>query len=238
MDLQGQRVVVIGGSSGMGLATAKAAAEAGAEVVIASRSQGKLDAASDAIPGRAEAHALDFTDEAAVRGFFEALGEFDHLVLVGAGAPAWGEFLEVDCAALRGAFETKFWGHFHCARNAVPRLREGGSIVFVIGGAARSAIPGTSGVAAVNGAIMAMANTLARELAPLRVNTVSPGLVDTPAYDWMGEQEKQAFFGRMGGDLPVGRVGAPEEVAEAVLFLLGNGFATGALLDVDGGGRL
>ena len=114
----------------------------------------------------------------------------------------------------------------------------GGSILFTIGGAARSAIPGTTGVAAVNGAIMGMAMTLAKELAPIRVNVLSPGLVDTPAYNWMSAEEKEAFFKEMGGNLPVGRVGQPDEIAQAALFSLSNGFTTGAILDVNGSSKL
>ncbi len=236
--LQDKKVAVFGGSSGMGLATARLLATQGAHVVIASRSEDKLAAALQQIEGKAEARRVDFTDESAVREFFRETGELDHLVLMGAGLPAWGKFGELEVAVLENAFHTKFWGYFFCARHAVSYLRKGGSIVFTTGGASRSAIPGTAGVAAVNGAILAMAMTLAKELAPIRVNVLSPGLVDTPAYGWMSEEEKQAFFKQMGGSLPVGRIGRPEELAEAALALLTNGYITGAVLDVDGGGRL
>jgi NAD(P)-dependent dehydrogenase (short-subunit alcohol dehydrogenase family) len=234
----GKKIVVIGGSSGMGLASAKHLALDGAHVVIASRSEEKLKAALSGIEGKAEAKSLDFTDEQAVRSFFEWVGPFDHLVLMGAGLPAWGDLQEIQTVALESAFKTKFWGYFFCAKYAAPYLRQNGSILFTIGGAARSAIPGTAGVAAVNGAIMCMAFTLAKELAPIRVNILSPGLVDTPAYGWMSEAEKQSFFEQMGGNLPVGRVGKPDEIAQAVHYLLMNGYTTGAILDVDGGGRL
>jgi NAD(P)-dependent dehydrogenase (short-subunit alcohol dehydrogenase family) len=233
-----QKIVVIGGSSGMGLATAKRLAQEGAHVVIASRSEEKLKTALHEIEGKAEAKSLDFTDEEAVRSFFEWVGRFDHLVLMGAGLPAWGNFQEIQTAALESAFKTKFWGYFFCAKYAVPYLRENGSILFTIGGAARSAIPSTAGLAAVNGAIMCMAFTLAKELAPIRVNILSPGLVDTPAYNWMSEEEKQGFYEQVGGNLPVGRLGKPDEIAEAAHYLIMNGYTTGAVLDVDGGGRL
>jgi NAD(P)-dependent dehydrogenase (short-subunit alcohol dehydrogenase family) len=236
--LKNRRVVVIGGSSGMGLATAKHLAAEGAHVMIASRSREKLDAALQVIGGNAEARQLDFSKEDAVREFFSLLGAFDHLVLTGAGLPAWGKLSDIQSPALESAFKTKFWGYFLCAKYGAPLIREGGSILFTIGGAARSAIPGTAGVAAVNGAILCMAMTLAKELAPIRVNILSPGLVDTPAYNWMSAEEKKAFFKQMGGNLPVGRVGKPDELAQAALYLLANGFTTGAILDVDGGGRL
>lgn len=233
-----KKIVIIGGSSGMGLATAQRLALEGLHVVIASRSEKKLQAALSKIEGTAESKSLDFTDEQSVRSFFEWVGPFDHLVLMAAGLPAWGTLPEIETVALESAFKAKFWGHFFCAKYALPKLRESGSILFTIGGAARSAIPGTAGVAAVNGAIMCMAFTLAKELAPIRVNILSPGLVDTPAYNWMSNEEKQGFFKQMGGDLPVGRVGKADEIAEAAHYLLMNGYTTGAILDVDGGGRL
>jgi NAD(P)-dependent dehydrogenase (short-subunit alcohol dehydrogenase family) len=139
---------------------------------------------------------------------------------------------------LKTAFDQKFFGFFLCAQKSLSHLRKDGSITFVIGGASRSAIPDTSGVAAVNAAIQAMAFTLAKELAPTRVNILSPGLVDTPVYDWMTPEQKADFFKKMAGSLPVGRVGQPGEIAEAVLYLIRSQFTTGAILDVDGGGRL
>jgi NAD(P)-dependent dehydrogenase (short-subunit alcohol dehydrogenase family) len=238
MNLQGNKIVVVGGSSGMGLASAQALAEAGATVVIASRSLDKLEAAKTKIPGKVETYSLDFTVEKAVEVFFAHVGSIDHLVIAAAGAPAWGGFLDFDPQALRNAFETKFWGHFYCGRHGVSHLRSDGSITFFIGGACRAAIPGTSGLAAVNGAIMCMAYTLAKELAPLRVNAISPGPVDTPAYDPMPKERKEAFFAQIARDLPVKRIGRPQEVAQAVLFLITNEFITGAVLDVDGGARL
>ena len=236
--LTDQKIVVIGGSSGMGLATAKYFASQGAHIVIASRSQDKLNAALNQIKGKADAKSLDFRDEEATRLFFQSLGKLDHLILMGAGLPAWGKFQEIQTSALENAFKTKFYGYFFCAKYAIPYLRKDGSILFTIGGAARSAIPGTAGVAAVNGAIMSMAFTLAKELAPIRVNILSPGLVDTPAYNWMSKEQKEAFFKEMGGDLPVGRVGKSEEIAQAAYYLTTNAYTTGAILDVDGGDRL
>jgi NAD(P)-dependent dehydrogenase (short-subunit alcohol dehydrogenase family) len=236
--LTDKKIVVIGGSSGMGFATAKRLALEGAHIVIASRSEEKLKTALPEIEGKAEAKSLDFTDEESVRSFFERVDRFDHLILMGAGMPAWGKFNEIQTAALESAFKTKFWGYFFCAKYAAPYLGENSSILFTIGGAARSAIPGTAGLAAVNGAIMCMAVTLAKELAPIRVNILSPGLVDTPAYNWMSEDEKQRFFKQMGENLPVGRVGRPDEIAEAAYYLVMNGYTTGAIIDVDGGGRL
>lgn len=237
MNLQAQKIAIVGGTSGMGLATAKAVAAKDATVVIASRSLEKLDIAKSEISGKVESYQLDFTKETSVKEFFSTLGRIDHLVLVGAGQAAWGSFVDLDSTTLQNAFTNKFWGYFYCSKYAIPNLRQDGSIVFVVGAACRTAIPSTAGLAAVNGAIVSMALTLAKELAPLRVNVISPGLVDTPAYDWMPEAQKQAFFQQMGSNLPVGRVGQPSEIAEAILFLLSNDFVTGSVLDIDGGAR-
>lgn len=238
MSLKNQKIVVVGGSSGMGLAAAQALAKAGAAVVIASRSQEKLDTAKISISGEVQTYRLDFTDEPMVDKFFTKIGKIDHLVVAAAGTPAWGAFLELDMAALRNAFDTKFWGQFYCTRHAASHLRPDGSITLFIGAACRTAIPGTAGLAAVNGAIMQMAYTLAKELAPLRINAISPDMVDTPAYDWMNPEQKQAMFEQTGNNLPVKRIGRPEEIAEAVVFLVSSGFVTGTVLDIDGGARL
>jgi len=238
MSLEGQKIIVVGGSSGMGLASAKALVEAGAKVVIAGRSQEKLQSAREHISGDVETYSLDFTVEESVREFFNALGKIDHLVVAASGPQAWGPFRELDSSELRRAFEGKFWGHFYCARHAIKHLRKDSSMVFFAGAASRTAFSGAAGVSAVNAAITAMAYTMAKELAPLRVNVISPGPVDTPAYDWMTPEEKREFFRQTSVNLPLRRLGRAEEVAEAVLFLLNNAFVTGAVIDIDGGARL
>jgi len=236
--LQNQKIVIIGASQGMGLATARQLAAQGNAVIMASKTKNKIESAAQEIDKNAIGKVLDFTDEEAVKKFFEEVGSFDHLVLIGAGLPAWGPLPQVDVVALKSAFDTKFFGYFISAKYALPHLRKDGSIVMVVGAAARKAIPGTAGVAAVNGAIVAMGKTMALELAPLRVNIISPGLVDTPAYDWMNAEQKAGFFKQMGGQLPVGRVGKSEEIAQAIELALSNGFLTGAVIDIDGGGSL
>jgi NAD(P)-dependent dehydrogenase (short-subunit alcohol dehydrogenase family) len=238
MSLTGKRVMVVGGGSGIGLAAARRLAGAGARVVVVGRSTDKLARAKAEIAGDVETRAADLADEAAARRLFDGIGPLDHLVITAAGSPAWGPFHELEPACLRAAFEGKFWPYFHAARYGAPLLAKDGSILFMTGGASRSAIPGTAGLAAVNGAIAAMARTLARELAPIRVNVLSPGFVDTPAYDAMPADARANLYRRMAEAVPLGRIGAGDELAGAAVFLLANGFTTGALLDVDGGRRL
>jgi len=233
-----ETVVIIGGTSGIGLACAQSLAEEGYRIILSGRSLGTIESALAGIRGEAEGFPLDFTSHDSVDAFFARIGPFDHLALVGSGEVAWGAFRDLRLDALKTAFDHKFYGYFLCAQAGLDQLRKDGSITFTIGGACRSAIPNTAGVAAVNGAIQAMAFTLAKELAPIRVNVLSPGLVDTPMYDWMEPEEKQEFFRQMGSHVPVGRVGRPAEIAEALLFLVRNAFTTGAVLDVDGGNRL
>jgi len=232
-----ETVVVIGGTSGMGLATAQILSSEGYRVIISGRSQDTIDKALLQIAGNSTGFPLDFTDSASIASFFEQVGSLDHLALIGSGKAAWGNFRDLKLEDLKIAFDQKFYGFFLCSQAALGQIRYDGSITFVIGAASRSAIPSTTGLAAVNGAIQAMAFTMAKELAPLRVNVLSPGLVDTPVYDWMAPEQKANFFKQMGGALPVGRVGKPDEIGQAVSYLIGNRFTTGAILDVDGGAR-
>ena len=235
MSLEGQTAVVVGGSSGIGLAAAKALAAEGARVVIGGRSEERRRAAVASIPGRVEARGLDITDEASVGAFFDAVGPLDHLVTTAAGA-AMGPFLELDVAAARRFFDSKFWGPYVVARTAVPQLRPGGSITFFSGAAGSRATPGFSCGSAINAAVETLVRTLAVELAPIRVNTVSPGLVDTPVWgSLVPAAERDALFAETAAKLPARRIGRPEEIADAVLFLIRNEYTTGTTLFVDGG---
>jgi NAD(P)-dependent dehydrogenase (short-subunit alcohol dehydrogenase family) len=237
MSLQGKTVVVIGGSSGIGLTTAKALVDAGARVIISSRSEEKLEEAKNAIGGDVDAYSLDVTREEDLKRFFENVDAFDHLVFT-AVKGANGLFLEMDAATARGVFETKFWGQYYAAKYAAPKLGEGGSITLFSGVESQKPIVGLSAIAAVNGAIEALCHSLAVELGPIRVNAVLPAVVDTPLYDRMPPERRKEYLRSFASKLPLKRVGKPEDVAKAVLYLILNDYTTGTVLEVNGGYRI
>src|SRR5580692_1078777 len=190
MSLDRQRVVVIGASAGIGEATARAFAARGAAVSITGRAKERLDQAAHRIGHPVQVAEVDATDRGALDAFFAANGTIDHLVLAASpGAVGVGPIATVDEAALRQAFDGKFFAHVKAIQAALPRLRGDGSVTLVTAAGARAAFPGTAGIAAANGALEAMVAPLAVELAPLRVNAVSPGVIDT--HWWSGLPEDQ-----------------------------------------------
>ncbi|MEU8514410.1 SDR family oxidoreductase [Kitasatospora sp. NPDC048722] len=234
----GQRVVVMGGSSGIGEAAATAFAADGAEVVITGRDRGRLDAAVARIGGRTTGAPVDATDTEAVAAFFAGGGTVDHLVLAVSGAAGSGPFARLDLADLAHGFDAKFWPQVRVLQAALPHLRADGSVTLITAASARAAIPGTAGLAAINGALEAMVPPLAVELAPLRVNAVSPGVVDTPWWERVPEEQRKALFDGLAATTPVGRVGRPEDVARAIHMFAANTFVTGVVLDCTGGANL
>lgn len=234
MSIEGERIVIIGGSSGIGLAVAKMASSKGAAVVIAGRSRERLEKAMAEIGGNVEAYQLDVTNRDELESFFDRIGEFDHLTTPAADTSA-GPFLELSIEEARRVFESKFWGQYIAARYAVPNIRQGGSIVLFAGIYAQRPPAGSLPIPAINGAIEALGRALAVELAPLRVNVVSPGLIDTPAYAGMPPEQREAIFKQAAESLPIGRVGRPEDIAHTVIYLMTNTFTTGSTLYPDGG---
>lgn len=236
--MQDQRVVVIGGSSGIGLAAAQRLAQLGAAVTIAGRSPDKLAAAAKALPSRVTSATLDCIDAAAVAHFFASAGPIDHVVVSLAGGAALGPFTAVTEPAFRSTFDGKFWPYVNVMQAAAPLLSAGGSLTLVTGASAIAATPGAASLAAVNGALEGMIKTLAVELAPLRVNAVSPGLTDTAAWQRIPDDIREQMYAKAAAETPAGRVGQADDVAQAIVAVVSNSFLTGLVLPCDGGKRL
>ncbi|OCI93229.1 short-chain dehydrogenase [Rhizobium sp. AC27/96] len=236
--MSSQHVVIVGGSSGIGLAAAVHLLEKGYRVTITGRDAAKLQTAAQGLNGDVTAAVMDAADFTGLANAFDAIGPLDHLVLALGGGNGAGPFATVDLADLRKGFEQKTMAHFACAQACLPHLSKQGSITFVSAVSAQAAMPGTAGLGAINAAIAALAPILAVELKPIRVNCVSPGVVDTPWWDFLSADQKEPTFAGFAARTPVGRVGRPQEIAEAISFLIGNGFTSGHTLICDGGIRL
>ncbi|MDY7990381.1 SDR family oxidoreductase [Paenibacillus sp. SEL1] len=232
--MQNKKIVIIGGSSGIGLETAKQVISLGAEVVIASRSEDKLHKAKEMLGPRAAIYVLDTSDEQQVKSFFEKVGPYDHLI-VSAAETSGGSFLQLETDQARKLFENKFWGQYYAAKYGASQLSTKGSITLFSGVVAYKPMIGSSALGAVNAAVSNLGQTLALELAPIRVNVVSPGIIDTPSRSKMPENTRNQFYDTVAHKLPVKRVGLAEDVARGVLYLIQNQFVTGTVLHVDGG---
>ncbi len=232
MALEGKKVVVVGGSSGIGRAVALEALARGAEVVVASRSPRPADGGA-----RTRAIAVDVTREEEVARLFSEVGRFDHLVVTAVSA-AYAPIASFALDDARTLIESKLVGAIALAKHAQARLAEDGSITFTSGIAKDRPSRRGAVVAAVNGALGALARALAIELAPRRVNVVSPGWVDTPVWDRIAPDGKTALWAEKAAQLPVGRIGTTDDLAQAYLFLMENGFTTGTTVHVDGGHAL
>ncbi|MGR3503972.1 SDR family oxidoreductase [Pseudaestuariivita sp.] len=233
--LAGRYVVVLGGGSGMGRATAGLAARQGAEVTLASRTAAKLDAAARSMPGNVHTAPVDMTDESCVRRWAAGLGPVDHLI-ISASSAVHGPFAEVATDDVRAMFEAKFFGPYVAAREVLPYIVKGGSITLFSGVLSRRPGAGATALGAVNAAVEGLVRGLALELgADVRVNGVSPGMVETEAYAALPEDRRQAMYAETGKRLPIGRIGQPEELAPAILLAATNTYMNGHVMDIDGG---
>ena len=233
--LQHKRVVVLGGSSGIGLAVAEQAASQGASLVIASSSAERVQKAVASIGGEAQGQAVDLLDERAVATFFSGLGAFDHLVFTAGDSLHLHDLAATDLQQARHAFELRYWSALAAVKYGSPHIRKEGSIVLTTGIAGRRPRKGWAIAASVCGTIEALTRALAVELAPIRVNAVSPGVVRTNLWQSMTAAERESLYESVGKSLPVGRVGEAYDVAQAYLFLMQEGFGTGQTAVVDGG---
>lgn len=233
-------IVVIGGSSGIGLAVARRSLDDGATVVIAGRSQQRLDAARADLArtgppaGRLSTHPVDIGDPAQVTRLFERVGTLSHLVVTAADLP-YGPVVSLSEDSMVRAVRSKILGPLFAAQQAAPRITKPGSITFTSGIAASRPAPGGALAATVNGALESMVLALALELAPIRVNAVSPGWVDTPVWDRLATPDvKNARLADLAARLPARRLGRPEDIANAVAFLIADTFVTGTVLHAEG----
>jgi NAD(P)-dependent dehydrogenase (short-subunit alcohol dehydrogenase family) len=235
MDLRGQRVVALGGTSGIGLATAASAAKHGADVTVVSSRRASVDQAIDRLPSGARGFVADLTDAGQVKAVLAGLGPFDHLVYTAGEPLALMSIDALELDAAKSAFTLRYFSALAAVHAAVPHLRPGGSITLTTGVAKDRPGPGWAVAASICGAVEALTRALAVELAPIRVNAVSPGVVRSPLWSGMSEADQEVMYKQVGAGLPVGRVGEVDEIARAYLFLLTEPFATGTVLTVDGG---
>jgi NAD(P)-dependent dehydrogenase (short-subunit alcohol dehydrogenase family) len=231
MLLKGKKVVVVGGSSGIGLSTAELAKREGADVIVASRNVAKLDAVAEKL--NAIAIPADVTSDDSVAKLFRNCGPVDHVVVTAAQLRT-GPFKTVSMEDVRSTMEGKFWGAWRVAKSA--EIRPGGSLTLVSGYLSIRPRPNSAIISVANGALESLARALALEFAPVRVNAVSPGIIDTPIRAAMPEQARREMLAQTAAKLPVGRVGVGEDIARQILAFMTIGFATGSIVYLDGGG--
>lgn len=237
MTLKDQRIVIVGGTSGIGFAVASAAIADGARVVVASSQVAKLEAAVERLGDAASGFAVDVTDPADVERAFEALGAFDHLVFTAGdwGGLRRGAVADLDVEAARGIFGVRFWGALNVVKSAQTRIAPAGSITLTNGMIAHRPRPGAAVSSAMAGAVEHLARGLAVELAPVRVNCVCPGFIRTEVWDAILPDAREARLKEFTKSQPLPRAGDPAEAAQAYLYLMRAGFTTGQVLKVDGG---
>lgn len=235
ISLHGQHVLVVGGSSGIGLATAKLAVAAGAHVTIASRSEAKLELAVQQLGHGVVGRPVDAANDKSVADFFADGKAWDHVVAT-TGAGGRGRITDLSMSDAFAAMNGKFWTYVRVARAA--KIVSGGSLTLVSGLYGSKPAPGTALVGAINGAIDGLTRGLAVDFAPTRVNAVSPGIIDTPLWDRMPPADRHALFKMTAEALPARRIGHAEDVGQAIIFLMTNPFATGSVLHLEGGAKL
>ncbi|MGD8230776.1 SDR family oxidoreductase [Vibrio sp. TRT 1302] len=213
--------VVLGGTSGIGAELAQQLENENSIVHTASRKTG-----------------LDISDEQSVYHYFESIGAIDHLIVTaGSYAPA-GKVIDVEISQAKYAFDTKFWGAINAAKHGARYIKKGGSITLTSGMLSRKVVANTYVKAAINAAIEATTKVMAKELAPIRVNAISPGLTKTDAYSGMNEADRNAMYERNQSSLPTGKVGEASDIAKAYRLVIENTYMTGTVVDVDGGALL
>jgi NAD(P)-dependent dehydrogenase (short-subunit alcohol dehydrogenase family) len=240
---QSHHALIVGATKGIGFALAAQLAQQRVRITLSGRTAESVEQAlmrlrANHPTAQLQGIVLDLRDHASVRRALPGIGSIDALVLCGSSDIAWGPFASLSIEAVERALHMKLTGYLNALQAAAPQLAAHASVTFVGGAASRASLPGSVGLAAVNGALESATRTLARELAPRRVNLVSPGLTDTEAYDALPAQAKLAQFASAAARLPVGRTGRPDDIAHAIRFVMNNAFVTGSIVDVDGGAHL
>ncbi len=230
-------IVIVGGGSGIGLATAQEALERGAQVTIVGRSKDKLQQANEKLNGSLGICQADVMQEDSLVTTFKEIGRFDHL-FVSAAEGVTVPLAKSSVDQLRPTLDIKIWGALLCSKHAAKWISPGGSVTFISGLAGRRGYGGFAVAGAANAGVEALARNLAVELAPIRFNTVCAGVIDTAMLDSVFGEKREEIVAEISKKLPVGRIGSASEIADAVLFLMGNSFVTGSTLLVDGGDAL
>ena len=235
MKLQGKKVIILGGSSGIGLATAKAAAKEGASVVIVSSKQEKINQALKDLPGGSAGYAVDLSKEENIKDLFGKTGNFDHLIYCAGENLSLNTIEATDIDQARSFFTLRFWGPFAAVKYSIPFLNQGGSISLTSGTASARPGAGWSVASAICGAMEGFVRAMAVELAPVRVNCVVPGVIKTPLWDDMPEADREGLYKHVGESLLLKRIGEAEDVALGFVYLMEQNYATGQSLLIDGG---
>jgi NAD(P)-dependent dehydrogenase (short-subunit alcohol dehydrogenase family) len=233
-DLKNQKIVVAGGTSGIGLATAKMLSGLSADVTVTGRDQKKIESLRSPNP-ELNIVALDSNDKEQLTTFFSAFGVFDHLVITLSGAKGAGAFQQLSLDDLREGFEKKFWPYLQTIQTALPFLKKSGSITILTASSTSARLPGTAGLAAINGALEMMVPILAKDLQPIRINAISPGVIDTPWWNFLPQTDKHETFKQFSQQIAVGRIGTAEEVAHAITGIVSNDYINGSVIFCHGG---
>ena len=229
-----EKIAIAGGTSGIGLVTAKLLSHKN-NVIILGRDKTKLDNAINEIEKNVSGKSVDATDRNQLDKAFSEIGLFDHLVIALSGGKGIGMFKDLDLSDLRKGFDGKFFPQLQTAQAALQHINKSGSITFITSISSQSKAMGTAGLGAINGAIEIMIPTLAKELKPLRINAIAPGVVNTTWWDFLSSEKKQETFQKYSDTIPLGRIGEPEDIAKMILSFIDNKYITGQIIAVDGG---
>ncbi|MDF1796716.1 MAG: SDR family oxidoreductase [Coxiellaceae bacterium] len=234
MSLEGKKIVIIGGSSGIGLAIAEACIEQGAEVIIASRNKQKLAKANITLNNAAKTYAVDLTDESSIKSLFKSIGPIDHLQITGSEV-SFGELDTLSVEDAKNSFDSKFWGAYQAVKIGHKQISPEGSITLYSGGASQRPNKSSVALTSLNSAVEGLGRALAISLSPIRVNVISPGITMTPLFENMGKDVIDQVFDTYSPQLLVKRYAEASEVAKTATYLMNNAYVTGAIELVNGG---